>query len=92
MPEWASPVEGPRVFVWKDGTVQMWIQRQNRLAIMKADNIHEQLNAMLQELDPRLALARIADLKQQGKVETAIEESSDQNQTDRRDGHVPAEQ
>lgn len=77
MPEWASPVDGPRTFVWKDGTVHMWIPRQNRLAILKADSIQGQLNTMLQELDPRLALARIDDLKAQGKVETAIEESPD---------------
>jgi hypothetical protein len=77
MPEWASPVDGPRTFVWKDGTVQMWIPRQNRLAIMKADSIQGQLNTMLQELDPRLALTRINDLKAQGKVEAVTEESTD---------------
>ncbi len=77
MPEWASPVDGPRTFVWRDGTVQMWIPRQNRLAIMKADSIQGQLNTMLQELDPRLALARINDLKAQGKVEAVTEESPD---------------
>jgi hypothetical protein len=80
MPEWASPVDGPRAFVWKDGTVQMWIKRQNRLAIMKADSIQGQLNTMLQELDPRLALAHINDLKAQGKVEVAIKEPADKTQ------------
>ena len=39
MPEWSSPVEGARVIVWKDATVQMWLQRQNRLAITKADSL-----------------------------------------------------
>jgi hypothetical protein len=77
MPEWASPVDGPRTFVWRDGTVQMWIPRQNRLATLKADSIQGQLNTMLQELDPRLALARISDLKAQGKVEAVTEESTD---------------
>lgn len=77
MPEWASPVDGPRVIVWKDGTVQMWLKRQNLLGITKADSIQEQLGGILQELDPRLALDHIAELKQQGKVEIAIEEPSD---------------
>jgi hypothetical protein len=77
MPEWASPVDGPRTFVWRDGTVQMWIPRQNRLATLKADSIQGQLNTMLQELDPRLALAHIDDLKAQARVEVAIEESPD---------------
>lgn len=80
MPDWASPVDGARVLVWKDGNVHMWLKKQNRLAIMKADNPQEQLNAMMQELDPRLALARINDLKAQGKVEIAIEEPADKTQ------------
>lgn len=77
MPEWASPADGPRVIVWKDGTVQMWLKRQNLLGITKADGIQEQLTGTLQELDPRLALAHISELEQQGKVEIAIEEPSD---------------
>jgi hypothetical protein len=77
MPEWASPVDGPRTFVWRDGTVQIWIPRQNRLATMKAGSIQGQLNSMLQELDPRLAVAHLRELEQQGKVETVTEEPSD---------------
>ncbi len=77
MPEWASPVDEPRTFVWKGGTVQMWIPRQNRLALLRADSIHGQLNTMLQELDPRLALARINNLKAQGKVDAVTEEPPD---------------
>jgi len=77
MPEWASPVDGPRVIAWKDGTVQIWLKRRNRLAITRADNPREQLNAGLQELDPRLVLAHLAELKQQDKIEIVIEESPD---------------
>ncbi len=77
MPEWASPADGPRVIVWKNGTVQMWLKRQNLLGITKADGIQEQLTGILRELDPRLALAHISELAQQGKVEIAIEEPSD---------------
>lgn len=80
MPDWASPVDGARVLVWKDGTVQMWIKKQNRLAIMKADDQRDQLNAMLQKIDPRSVSARIAELKQQGKVETTVAEPADKTQ------------
>ena len=80
VPDWASPVDGARVLVWKDGNVHMWLKKQNRLAVLKADNPQEQLNAMLAELDPRLALAHIDELKSQGKVEIAIEEPSDKTQ------------
>jgi hypothetical protein len=80
MPEWASPVDGAWVLAWQDGTVQRWIKRQNRLEITKADSLREQLNATLQELDPRLVLARIAELRQQGKVETAVVEPPDNTQ------------
>jgi len=81
MPEWASPVDGPRVIVWKDGTVQMWLKRQNRLAITKADDIiQEQLDAILQELDPRLALAHVSDLEKQGKVKITVAEPSDRTE------------
>lgn len=77
MPEWASPADGPRVIVWKDGTVQMWLKRQNLLGTTKADSIQEQLASILHELDPRQVLAHISELKQQGKVEIAIEEPSE---------------
>jgi hypothetical protein len=80
LPEWASPVEGAWVIVWKDDTVQRWIKRQNCLETAKAGDRREQLNATLQEIDPRLVSARIAELQQQGKVETTIEEPSDETQ------------
>jgi hypothetical protein len=80
MPQWASPVDGPRVLVWKNGTVQMWLQKQNRVVTLKADNPQQELNTMMRELDPRLALARINDLKAQGKAEVTIEEPSDKTQ------------
>lgn len=79
MPEWASPADGPRVIVWKNGTVQMWLKRQNLLGITKADGIQEQLAGVLQKLDPRLALAHISELAEQGKVEITIEEPSDRS-------------
>ncbi len=78
MPDWASPVEGAWVLTWKDDTVQRWTKRENRLHIAKADNVREQLNAVLQELDPRRVVAHVAELEQQGKVEIVTEEPSDQ--------------
>jgi len=78
MPAWASPVDGARVLVWQDDKVQMWLKQRNSLAITRADSVlRDQLNAMLQKLDPRLVLAHIAELKQQGKVEMAVAEPSD---------------
>lgn len=79
MPEWASPVDGPRVIAWKDATVQTWFKRQNRLATTRADHPREQVNAGLQELDPRLVLAHLTEFKLQGKVEIVIEESPDKS-------------
>ena len=80
MPDWASPVDGAKVLVWKDGTVQVWTKRQNSLTIAKTEGQQEQLKATLQEIDPRLVFARIAELKEQGKVETTIEEPADRTQ------------
>lgn len=74
MPEWASPEDGPRVIVWKDGTVHVWLKRQNLLSVASADNMREQLSDILRELDPRLALAHMRGLERQGKVEIVIEE------------------
>lgn len=77
MPDWASPVDGAKVLVWKDGTVQIWTKKQNSLSIGKADDQREQLNATLQGLDPRSVSARIAELRQQGKIETTVAEPAD---------------
>ena len=78
MPQWASPSDGPRVLVWQDDTVQMSLTKKNTLATTLADGVQEQLNAILRELDPRRALAHIAELKEQGKVDVTTEEPPDQ--------------
>jgi hypothetical protein len=78
MPDWASPVDGAWVLTWKDDTVQRWTKRENRLQIATADHVREQLNAVLQELDPRRVVAHVADLERQGKVEIVTEEPPDQ--------------
>jgi len=77
MPQWASPVDGPRVIVWRGDTVQMWLTKHNQLTITKADIPQGELIATLQELDPRLVVAHLAELQQQGKVETVTEEPPD---------------
>ncbi|MBM4027133.1 MAG: hypothetical protein FJ280_17265 [Planctomycetes bacterium] len=76
-PDWASPVDGAWVLTWRDDTVQRWTKRENRLHIAKADKVREQLNAVLQETDPRRVVAHVAELEQQGKVEIVTEESPD---------------
>ncbi len=77
MPEWASLVDGPRVIVWRGDTVQMWLTKRNQLTITKADIRREELNASLQEVDPRQIVTHLAELQRQGQVETVTEESPD---------------
>jgi len=77
MPQWASPGDGPRVIVWHDNTVQMWLQANNALAITQANGAQEQLNATIRELDPRKVLELIAEFKVQGQVEVTTESPSD---------------
>lgn len=77
MPEWASPTDGSRVIVWRDGVVQMWLKARNTLAITQTDGVQEQLNTVIRELDPRKSLAHIAELEKQGQVEVTTKEPAD---------------
>jgi hypothetical protein len=76
IPQWMSAGDGPRIIACNGDTVQAWFANENRLMITKAAIQGGELNATLQELDPRRIVAHLAELKQQGKVEIVTDEST----------------
>jgi hypothetical protein len=80
IPQWMSAGNGPRIIACNGDTVQAWFANENRLAITKAAIQGGELNATLQELDPRRIVAHLAELEQQGKVEIVTDESPDKTQ------------
>lgn len=76
MPEWASPIDGPRVIVWKDDKVQMWLKKKNILGTTIDRNAREQIAAIRQNFDPKLIINHIYELESQGQVNIEINEPS----------------
>ncbi len=77
MPEWASPIDGPRVMVWKDNTIQMWLKKKNTLGIMTDTSAGEQLANIRQNFDPKMIVNHIYELRSQGQVNIEIDEPSE---------------
>jgi len=77
IPQWMGAGNGPRIIACNGDTVQAWFANENRLAITKAAIQGGELNATLQELDPRRIVAHLAELELQGKVEIVTDESPD---------------
>lgn len=75
MPEWASPEDGAKAGVWKDGTVRVWFKRKNVLFVARDETVAKGMLKMVEDCDPRLALERLYAQEQQGNVKIEIDES-----------------
>jgi hypothetical protein len=80
MPEWASPVDGPRVIVWKNDKVQMWLKKKNILGTMIDKTAGEQMANIRQNFDPKMIVNHIYELESQGKVSIEIDEPSEKSE------------
>lgn len=77
MPEWASPIDGPRVMVWKDDKIQMWLKNKNLLGTIVDKNAREQMADIRQKFDPRMIVNHIYELESQGYVNIEIDKPSE---------------
>jgi len=77
IPEWDSPDDGAKVVVWKENKAQVWLKKKNVLATIKDKSVAAHMLNFIEELDPRLAIERLHEREEQGKVKLEIEEPSD---------------
>ncbi|MHC4791491.1 MAG: anti-sigma factor family protein, partial [Planctomycetota bacterium] len=77
MPEWDSPEDGAKVVVWKENKAQLWLKKKNIFATIRDKTVAAHMLKFVEELDPRLAVARLYEREEQGKVTIDINEPSD---------------
>ena len=73
-PAWMSPTDGESVIVWNDGKMKLWVKKKNFLVTMKDQEIAAQVLSMVEQLDPKHAVANILQAQEQGDTKIEIEE------------------
>lgn len=76
-PEWDSPEDGAKVAVWKENIAQVWLKKKNVLATIRDKTVAAHMLKFIEELDPRLAVARLYEQAEQAKVMIDINEPPD---------------
>jgi hypothetical protein len=79
-PAWMTPSDGESVIVWKDGKMKFWIKKKNFLIIQKDQEIAAQVLSMVEQLDPKNAVANI--LQAQDEVDTKVEIDEPENKAE----------
>lgn len=77
LPDWMAPGGGPREVIWKDNKKQEWLREKNILTTTEDEASAAQVLKMVENLDPKLAVARLREKQEQGKVDLEINESAD---------------
>ncbi|MCP4613542.1 MAG: outer membrane lipoprotein-sorting protein [Planctomycetes bacterium] len=77
LPDWMAPGSGPREVIWKDGKKQEWLSEKNILTTTEDHASAAQVLQMIENRDPKLAVARLQEKQDQGKVELEINEPAD---------------
>lgn len=81
MPEWDSPSDGAKITIWQDGKAKVWFKKKNSLLTVREQRLAEQMLGLARQVDPKLAMERLYEQQQQGKVKVEIDEPSDSAQS-----------
>jgi hypothetical protein len=81
MPEWDSPEDGAKVVLWKEDKIQLWFKgttkRKGCLVTYKEKNGAGWLYNHAHESNPRLAVERLYEQQEQGKVTIQVDQPAD---------------
>jgi hypothetical protein len=77
LPDWMAPGGGPREVIWKGNKKQEWLKEKNILTTTEDEASAAQILKMIENRDPKLAVARLQEKQEQGKVELEINEPAD---------------
>jgi hypothetical protein len=77
LPDWMAPGDGPREVIWKGNKKQEWLKEKNILTTAEDEASAAQILKMIENLDPKLAVTRLQEKQEQGKVELEINEPAD---------------
>jgi hypothetical protein len=73
-PAWMDPDDGDTVIVWKDNKAQLWTKKKNFLVTLKDKEMAAQVLSMVEQLDPKNAVANILKAQEQGDTKVEIDE------------------
>ena len=74
LPDWMAPGSGPREVIWKGNKKQEWLREKNILTTTEDEASAAQVLEMIENQDPKLAVTRLQEKQEQGKVELEINE------------------
>ena len=77
LPDWMAPGGGPREVIWKGNKKQEWLKEKNILTTTEDEASPAEILKMIDNLDPKLAVTRLQEKQEQGKVELEINEPAD---------------
>ena len=81
MPEWESPADGAKTIIWQEGKATVWFEKKNSLLTVRDERLAQQMLGLAQQADPRLAVERLREQEQQGKVKVEIDEPSNSTES-----------
>ena len=79
-PAWMDPDDGESVIVWKNEKMKLWVKKKNFLVTLKDKEIATQILSMVEQTDPKNAVANV--LKEQKNGETKIEIEEPENKAE----------
>jgi len=80
LPDWMAPSVGQREVIWKGNKKQEWLREKNILTTAEDEASAAQVLKMIENLDPKLAVTRLQEKQEQGKVELEINEPADKTE------------
>lgn len=81
MPEWESPADGAKTIIWQEGKATVWFKKKNVLLTVRDERLAQQMLGLALQADPRLAMERLYEQEQQGKVKVEIDEPSNSTES-----------
>ncbi len=80
LPDWMAPDGSPREVIWKGNKKQEWLREKNILTTAEDEASAAQVLKIIENLDPKLAVTRLQEKQEQGKVELEINEPADKTE------------
>jgi len=81
IPEWDSPSDGAKTVIWQEGKAKVWFKKKNTLLTVRDERLAQQMLGLALRVDPRLAMERLYEQEQQGKVKIQIDEPADNTES-----------
>ena len=73
-PAWMDPDDGESVIVWKNEKMKLWVKKKNFLVTLKDKEIAAQILSMVEQTDPKNAIANTLQEQEKGETKIEIEE------------------